>query len=608
MAIGFNNERQYLHSQQLKRLSVAVEQSPTSIVITDSDGKIEYVNPKFSELTGYGFQEAVGQNPRILKGGAVDQSVYEDLWGRISSGRPWRGEFLNKKKDGSVFWEMASISPLKDEQGRITHYVGIKEDITELKWIENKLKCANDELEQRVKERTSELAGVNLRLRAEIRKHELTERQLEGERASLEAMLAQKTLLAEVASRLNSTDPFSENLGAVIEKTGRRMKLDHVCVLNLNSMESIELTRLSSWSSSGESHSEFCGFWHDCERKDNLKNVLRQNSPYFWCAASEKNNGAEIASTHNIGATVCCPLTVGGEIKGLIAFARVNQMEWEEEDLSLFKAIADMVVNSWERERQMRARTEAEQKQVETVQLMERSSRLASIGVMAAGITHEINQPLNTIKLTADGAALWMERNSASIPAKIVERIAKVSSQVDRINKIIRHMKEFWVSPSSSQSGNFELNEALERSLALVVHQAESRGVRLEKSLSSRSLLVEGNIVHLEQIIVNLSMNALQAFDGVSHGDKRIKVVSRTVDMSAVIEVSDNAKGLPAGEEANIFDPFYSTWKTGQGMGLGLAIVDRFVKDLGGSITAENNSDCGASFTVTLPLQSNNGL
>ncbi len=608
MSNGNKNIAYYFQGQQLKKLLVAVEQSPTSIVITDNDGNIEYVNPKFTELTGYSFQEAVGQNPRILKSGKVEQRVYEELWRVISSGRSWRGEFLNLKKDGSSFWEMASISPLKDDQGRITHYVGIKEDITELKRTENALMHARDELEQRVRKRTAELAGVNKSLRQEIREREQAEEQLESERAKLEIMLVHKTLLAEVAGRLNSTDKFDENLCAVLEETGRRRSLDHVCVRYMDGSDSLELTRLSSWSSSGDSYPRLC----DCEYQggcdDNLMQALKQNNTSPLPDTSGTNNGHGFCSIHDTGAMVSCLLTVGGERKGLITFSQASPEAWEEEDLSLFKAIADMIANAWEREQQIRARLDAEQKQVEAVQLMERSSRLASIGVMAAGITHEINQPLNTIKLTADGAALWMERNSAAIPEKIVGRIAKISAQVDRINEIIRHMKEFWVSPGSSTNGNFDANEALERALSLVAHQAESSGIWLEKKMNYRPLLVEGNIIHLEQIIVNLAVNAVQAFEEVSRDDKRISIVSSQVERTVVIKVSDNAKGLPVGEEAKVFDPFYSTKKPGQGMGLGLAIVNRFVKELRGTISADNNNDGGASFTVTLPLLSDDGI
>jgi PAS domain S-box-containing protein len=119
--------------EQLHKLSLAVEQSPASVVITNDQGTIEYVNPKFTEITGYSFQEAVGQNPRILKSGETPPEGYKELWDTITAGKEWRGVFHNKKKSGELYWESASISPIKDAQGHITHFLGVKEDITALR-------------------------------------------------------------------------------------------------------------------------------------------------------------------------------------------------------------------------------------------------------------------------------------------------------------------------------------------------------------------------------------------------------------------------------------------------------------------------------------------
>ncbi|MFH1033480.1 MAG: PAS domain S-box protein [Pseudomonadota bacterium] len=119
--------------ERLRNLSRAVEQSPASVVITDLDGSIEYVNPKFSEVTGYSLEEALSQNPRILKSGQMPAEVYQQMWRALGQGGEWRGELLNKKKDGELYWEFASISAIKDAEGRVTHYLAVKEDITQRK-------------------------------------------------------------------------------------------------------------------------------------------------------------------------------------------------------------------------------------------------------------------------------------------------------------------------------------------------------------------------------------------------------------------------------------------------------------------------------------------
>lgn len=122
---------------QLRKLSHAVEQSPLSIVITDLDGRIEYVNATFTQITGYTSEEILGKNPRALKSGELTPADYKELWKTITSGGVWNGEFHNRKKNGELFWESAAISPIKDATGRITHFLAVKRDITAEKQLQS---------------------------------------------------------------------------------------------------------------------------------------------------------------------------------------------------------------------------------------------------------------------------------------------------------------------------------------------------------------------------------------------------------------------------------------------------------------------------------------
>ncbi len=120
----------------LRKLSQAVEQSHNSIIITDLRGRVEFVNPAFTHSTGYSREEVIGQNPRILKSGKQTPAFYRDMWRKLRQGKVWQGELCNRRKDGTLYWEFATISPIKDQQGRTTHYVGIKEDISARKAAE----------------------------------------------------------------------------------------------------------------------------------------------------------------------------------------------------------------------------------------------------------------------------------------------------------------------------------------------------------------------------------------------------------------------------------------------------------------------------------------
>jgi PAS domain S-box-containing protein len=128
--------------ESVRKLSETIAQSPVSIVITDTSGAIEFVNSKFTEVTGYSKAEALGQNPRILKTDETPSEVYHQLWETITNGKVWKGEFRNRKKNGDLFWEHATIAPIQDSDNVITHYVAIKEDITERKALEEQFRQA----------------------------------------------------------------------------------------------------------------------------------------------------------------------------------------------------------------------------------------------------------------------------------------------------------------------------------------------------------------------------------------------------------------------------------------------------------------------------------
>ena len=122
--------KQQLLESELERLKKAVEQSPVTIMIADSTGAIKYVNPAFTATSGYSAQEVMGQNPRILKSGETSPEAYGAMWRHLANGQAWSGEFHNKRKDGSLYWEEAVISPVKDSKGVTTHYIAVKQDVT----------------------------------------------------------------------------------------------------------------------------------------------------------------------------------------------------------------------------------------------------------------------------------------------------------------------------------------------------------------------------------------------------------------------------------------------------------------------------------------------
>ncbi|MEM9538005.1 MAG: PAS domain S-box protein [Cyanobacteria bacterium P01_E01_bin.42] len=182
--------------EQIHKLSQAVEQSANTILITDRIGRIEYVNPKCCQTTGYSVEEMIGKTPKLFKSGRQTKEYYETLWATIRSGREWRGEFCNRRKDGSLYWEQASIAPLLDERGKITNFIAVKEDITDRKKTEEKLQRSQAELQQKAKDLTQTLQ--------ELRK---TQSQL----IQTEKMSSLMQLVAGIAHEINNPATFITN-------------------------------------------------------------------------------------------------------------------------------------------------------------------------------------------------------------------------------------------------------------------------------------------------------------------------------------------------------------------------------------------------------------
>jgi PAS domain S-box-containing protein len=168
VGIGHDITRQKIIEEEMRTMTKAITQSPVSIVITDPKGTIEYINPKFTEITGYSFEEAVAQSPRLLKSGYQSNEFYENLWQTILSGKDWKGEMQNKKKNGELYWESVIISPILNEDGEIINFVSIKEDITEKKSMMGQLITAKEKAEESDKLKSAFLANMSHEIRTPL--------------------------------------------------------------------------------------------------------------------------------------------------------------------------------------------------------------------------------------------------------------------------------------------------------------------------------------------------------------------------------------------------------------------------------------------------------
>lgn len=216
------NEELETTNDGLRQLSRAIEISPTSVLITDAQGTIVYVNPSFERASGFTAEEAVGESPRILKSGLVSQRTYEDLWSTISSGRIWRGEICNRRKAGDLYWEFVAIAPLADPSGTITHYVGIQQETTDQKKMVQQLQDLREnlfrvsrlsELGQTVSALTHEL---NQPLAAIMNYVQAARRQIDG--GSADALRDAGYSVEKAAEQVQRAGAIIEGLRAIAEK------------------------------------------------------------------------------------------------------------------------------------------------------------------------------------------------------------------------------------------------------------------------------------------------------------------------------------------------------------------------------------------------------
>ncbi len=237
-AVVVNNDiTERRHSEkQIKKLSLAVEQNPVSIVITDPDGVIEYVNPMFTEITGYSANEVIGGKPSVLKSGKMDEAVYVNLWNTISKGDLWSGELHNKKKNGELFWESATIACIQDEQGNITNYIGVKVDITEQKRTETL---------QRIQYNTAEavVTSKDTTQLLEVVRREMS--QLIDMKNFVVAFYDETTDTLKSAYWADEKDHFEEwpargTLSGYVVKTGKVLALDQESIEEMIEIEGLQ--------------------------------------------------------------------------------------------------------------------------------------------------------------------------------------------------------------------------------------------------------------------------------------------------------------------------------------------------------------------------------
>ncbi|MGB0631423.1 MAG: sensor histidine kinase [Alphaproteobacteria bacterium] len=250
---------------------------------------------------------------------------------------------------------------------------------------------------------------------------------------------------------------------------------------------------------------------------------------------------------------------------------------------------ANLQLRSEISERQ-KTETRLRQTQAELVQ----ATKMAALGQMSAGLSHELNQPLGAIRSYADNARTFLERAQTSLAAK---NLASISELTERMGRIIKNLRTYSrEEPVALRT--VSVNDAISETRSLMDSRLQAEDVSVDIRVPDKELSATGGAVRLQQILVNLISNALDAMHDT--GDKHLTISASETEETVTITVRDNGPGIPADNFDKLFDPFFSTKEVGEGMGLGLSITFGIVRQFGGEMNAANHPDGGAVFSVTL--------
>jgi len=230
-----------------------------------------------------------------------------------------------------------------------------------------------------------------------------------------------------------------------------------------------------------------------------------------------------------------------------------------------------------------------------------RLNRLAALSAMSAGIVHEIAQPLNAIKVIAEGAVLWLEKGGRLDEDEILDNYRGIAGQANKIADIIQHMRSFATTGKGGALQPCYLNTILENTLNLMGRQLSSHGICVQLDIQPDLPAVKGNANRIEEVIINLLDNARQALDQVSGREKYILCKTAARKGQVMMEIWDNATGINEEIQQQILDPFFTTKQDGN-MGLGLSIVHSIISRMDGSMEISNNEQGGATFRLLLPM------
>jgi len=618
-------------AERVMRLqSAALDAAANGVVITDREGAIEWVNPAFTRLTGYTAAEVIGRNPRLLKSGQQEPGFYGDLWKTITDGRTWRGELTNRRKDGTLYSEEMHITPVRDPEGVISHFIAIKEDVSErnaalasLRYSEGRFRAVADSASDAIivadgegrivywNRAAVEGFGYDARAMPDLR---FTELFPEAEHV---VQFAQHASAGEIPSS-----------GPVIEVMARRRD---------GTAFPAELAVSRSWKQ--DDRRFFSAVARDITERRQAEVALRESEARFRGTFEQAAVG--IAHLDMEGRY----LRANQRLADLLGYSvdELLTMRFQDvtapDDLAGSVALRDELAagkrdtarleKRYVRKdgRQLRvmltvsaARDEAgvvrhlisvvedvtEQQQLR--EQLNQSQKMEAVGRLAGGVAHDFNNLLTIIRGEAELALEDVQE-----PTPLRESLVEIKKASDRAAILTGRLLAF-SRKQMVEKRVFGLN-ALVADAEKMLRRLLEASIRIELDLSAERDLVEADPTQIEQVLVNLAVNAR---DAMPTGGT-LTVTTRSVELDeeyvaghpgaspgshVMLAVSDTGTGMDEEVKKHLFEPFFTTKPRGQGTGLGLATCFGIVKQSGGYVGVYSEPGIGTTMKVYLPSAS----
>jgi PAS domain S-box-containing protein len=518
------------------------------VATTDPQGRMTFVNDKFCALSKYPREELIGQDHRIVNSGHHPKAFFSDLWQAITHGKVWHGEIKNRAKDRSFYWLAMTIVPSLDEHGTPQQFVAISADITEQKRVE------------------AELAG---KLRLQQLLADLSSRFLALPSAQLDAAI-------ENAQRL-----IVEALG--IDRSGLWQLIEGRPGLTLTHgwqrpgcpplLAGFEANGNLPWFQAKVMAGELCCF----ARVEDLPLAAARDAAVF--------------REHGIQSSLVVPLIANGAVFGCLGFsALAAERTWSADETAELKLVSQIIANVVGRQR-------AEFREEQWRSELAHANRVATLGELAAAMAHELNQPLAAILSNAQAGLRFIAGGKIE-PAEIHAILEDIVRDGKRAGGVIHNLRGM-VSKRPAVRESCCLNELVREVMELMHGELLTEKISLRPSFAAELPRVEVARVELQQVLVNLLVNAMHAMKDTPRKNRFIDLSTQAGRRFVTVGVRDRGHGVPPKRLPHIFDAFFSTKATG--LGMGLSISRRIIENHGGHIDARNEADGGASFSFSLP-------